>query len=191
MDCESELLLLGVSTDSFLGVTDAGAAAVDGGLDAVLGGEPPVAYCLRSSSHRARRSWRSWFGRRRLRAGAGVLGVHVTPAWGGERLLDGVKTGGRSERGRGSRSQASTKGAGGRVAKGAYLDAIAAWGQAIALDLAMLAEDAGQHSGALVRLLLMLRRRGNRGHDESQAATMQAAMELCVDERKVYVFAAL
>lgn len=41
------------------------------------GPEPP-AYCLSSSSHRARRSWRSWFGRRRLRAGAGVLGVQET-----------------------------------------------------------------------------------------------------------------
>lgn len=43
-----------------------------------VGGPEPLAYCLRSSSHRARRSWRSWFGRRRLRAGAGVLGVQVT-----------------------------------------------------------------------------------------------------------------
>jgi hypothetical protein len=43
-------------------------------------GTDPLAYCLSSSSHRARRSWRSWFGRRRLRAGAGVLGVQVTLA---------------------------------------------------------------------------------------------------------------
>jgi hypothetical protein len=45
-----------------------------------VAGAEPVAYCLRSSSQRASRSWRSWLGRRRLRAGAGVLGVHVTPA---------------------------------------------------------------------------------------------------------------
>lgn len=36
------------------------------------------AYSFKSSSHRARRSWRSWFGLLRFRAGAGVLGVHVT-----------------------------------------------------------------------------------------------------------------
>lgn len=80
VDCDSVLKLLGVSKVSFLVV-----AAVEGtegeGLGEVLGGEPPVAYCFKSSSHRARRSWRSWLGRRRLRAGAGVLGVHVTPAW--------------------------------------------------------------------------------------------------------------
>lgn len=40
-----------------------------------------LAYCLRSSSHLARRSWRSWFGRLLLRGGAGVLGVHGTLAF--------------------------------------------------------------------------------------------------------------
>lgn len=40
-----------------------------------------LAYSFKSSSHRARRSCRSWLGRRRFRAGAGVLGVHVTLAW--------------------------------------------------------------------------------------------------------------
>lgn len=50
----------------------------DGGFAG--GGEAgfAVAYSFNSSSHRARRSWRSWFGLRRLRAGAGVLGVQVT-----------------------------------------------------------------------------------------------------------------
>lgn len=45
------------------------------------GGEPPAAYCCSSFSHRARRSCKSWFGRRRFRAGAGTLGVHVTLAY--------------------------------------------------------------------------------------------------------------
>lgn len=42
-----------------------------------------AAYSFRSSSHRANLSCRSWLGRRRLRAGAGVLGVHLTFALGG------------------------------------------------------------------------------------------------------------
>ena len=44
-------------------------------------GTEPSAYCFNSCSQRASRSWRSWFGRLRLRAGAGVLGVQVTFAW--------------------------------------------------------------------------------------------------------------
>lgn len=44
-------------------------------------GAEPSAYCLSSSSHRARRSWRSWLGRRRFLAGAGVLGTQVTFAF--------------------------------------------------------------------------------------------------------------
>lgn len=43
-----------------------------------------VAYSFKSSSHRARRSCRSWLGLRRFRAGAGVLGVHVTLACEGQ-----------------------------------------------------------------------------------------------------------
>jgi hypothetical protein len=40
-----------------------------------------LVYVLMRASHRASLSWRSWCGLRRLRGGAGVLGVHPTPAW--------------------------------------------------------------------------------------------------------------
>lgn len=70
-----------------------GCAAVTAGVHArgSDGVEPddgtfaPEAYSLRSSSHLASRSWRSWLGRLRFRAGAGWLGMHWALALGGGR----------------------------------------------------------------------------------------------------------
>lgn len=51
-------------------------AAVPGGVVSL----PVVAYCFSRASHLASLSCKSWFGLLRLRAGAGVEGVHVTLA---------------------------------------------------------------------------------------------------------------
>lgn len=112
------------------------------------------AYSFKSSSHRARRSWRSWFGLLRFRAGAGVLGVHVTFAcnkgaarwlaslsrsWEGG--LRAVQVGaGRAEQRRASASLAWT-----------YLYAIGAGEIPVALYLTVLAEDTCEDARRLLR----------------------------------------
>lgn len=111
----------------------------DGGLAGGGEGGFAVAYSFNSSSHLARRSWRSWFGRRRFRAGAGVLGVQVTFAWKMCAAID--------QRASGHVSRPAGAAGGQRT----YLEAICAGKAPVAFDLAVLTEDAGEDARRLAR----------------------------------------
>ncbi len=140
-----------------LGLLLLGAAAARGG--SAWAGTLPSAYCLSSCSQRASRSRRSWFGRRRLCGGAGVLGLQAILAWGlSQQTSLFASAPGRVRRGvsrdimpsardmimRRFRDKDKTKT---KHGNDRYLDAVRARLLAIAFDLAILTVHTGQYLG--------------------------------------------